>query len=138
MSNPDWYFYIGGIFWLILVLFAFAKYLNKLRFLVALLFLSLLLAVYGLLNFNEPSIQVKYGSAAAFLFLPIVYLVFYLILRKVYLVLFADEPLMTAPYMFSWESGEHRKHNLPDVIFTLLTVLLPPLVVYNLSVVLAL
>jgi len=133
MKNPDWYFYLGATCWLILLVFAYTKYLNKLRFIIPNLIFSLVLALYGFLNFNDPSIQLKNGSAAAFLFLPIFYLVFYIILRKIYLVLFADEPLMTAPYMWSWNSGEHRKHNFPDAIFTILTVMLPLLMVYFFS-----
>ena len=65
------------------------------------------------------------GNAAFCSFLPILFMIYYSILRRLFLVIFGNEPIMKAYMQSNWEQGEYRRLHHGDALFTVLTLILP-------------
>ena len=125
MDNPDFYVWTGIIAFALIV--GLYKKLRNTFYSFPVVIFSLSLAILGILHYDNPSLQLAKGSAVQFALLPLLFLIYFSISRKIYILLFAKEPLMTAPYQFSWDQGEYRKLNNADFIFTILTIFSPVL-----------
>jgi hypothetical protein len=64
------------------------------------------------------------GNAAEWTFFPLLFMIYYWLLRKIFLIIFKEEPLMTGYMQSSWEQGEYRKLHF-EMLFTILTLILP-------------
>lgn len=96
---------------------------------------TVLIALIGFINLDKTCLQMKNGHAATTLFSPLLFMILFGVLRKVFISIFNHEPLMSQPYAFSFDQGEYRKLHYGDVIFTIACFLLPiilPGLIYNL------
>ncbi|WP_027386249.1 hypothetical protein [Chryseobacterium gregarium] len=89
------------------------------------LLLTILIALFGYLNIGRESLKMVKGNAAAWTFLPLLFMIYYWILRNLFLIIFGNEPLMTGYMQSSWEQGEYRRLHAGDAAFTVLTLILP-------------
>lgn len=123
MDNQLLYFFLGGIGQFILWM-CYKILKNKKTYLIILIF-TILIALLGYLNINRDSLKMANGNAATFAFLPLLFMIYYWILRNLFLIIFGNEPLMTGYMQSSWEQGEYRKLHMGDAAFTVLTLILP-------------
>ncbi|MCS4302751.1 hypothetical protein [Chryseobacterium sp. BIGb0232] len=123
MDNQSLYIFVGGLVHIILWL-SYKILKNKTIYLIV-LFFTILIALLGYLNIHRETLKMPNGNAAAFAFLPLFYMIYYWILRNLFLIIFGNEPLQTGYMQSSWEQGEYRKLHMGDAIFTVLTLLLP-------------
>ena len=108
---------IHGLFWL------FYKKLRKRKIYFISLLISSLLALYAILHIDSP--EVKSVESDYWLFLPGLSLVYFGLLRILFLNIYGNEPLMAGYMQSSWEQGEYRRLHFGDVFFTILTLFLP-------------
>ncbi|MET3538721.1 hypothetical protein [Chryseobacterium limigenitum] len=123
LDNQSLYIILGGIGQIILWLFY--KILRNTKIFLIVLILAILLALLGYLNISRESLKMPNGNAATWAFLPLFFMIYYWILRNLFLIIFGNEPLMTGYMQSSWEQGEYRKLHMGDAIFTVLTLVLP-------------
>ncbi|MCU7617753.1 hypothetical protein NZ698_11135 [Chryseobacterium sp. PBS4-4] len=123
LNDQMTYIYSGGggqiILWL------GYKLLKKTKVYIICFILAVLLAVLGYLNIDNKLLMMPNGNAAFWSFLPLLFLIYYSILRKLFLVIYGNEPLMKAYMQSSWEQGEYRRLHYGDALFTVLTLILP-------------
>jgi hypothetical protein len=122
-DNQSLYVFLGSIGQITLWLF-YKKLRNRKVFLITLLS-TILIAIFGYLNIDRESLKMVKGNAATWAFLPLLFMIYYWILRKLFLIIFGNEPLMTGYLQSSWEQGEHRRLHAGDAAFTVLTLILP-------------
>jgi len=127
LDNQSIYIFLGGITHIILWLF-YKKLKNTKTYLVVLIF-TILIAIFGILNLDRESLKMKNGNAAEWTFFPLLFMIYYWILRQVFLKIYGNEPLMTGYMQSSWEQGEYRRLHMGDAIFTVLTLILPYLTI---------
>lgn len=102
------------------------KYLRRPKVYWSIFILSECLAAFGLFNLKRTSIEMARGSAATWMFLPILFLIYFGIFRKVYIKMYDKEPLTTSQFSDGeWDQGEYRKHQFQDWIFTAICMGLP-------------
>ena len=106
-------------------LFIGYKLLKKPKTYWIVLFLTIGFALFGYLNMDRPSLEMANGNAATWTFLPLLFMVYFGLLRNLFLKMFNNEPLMTGYMQWSWEQGEYRRLHYGDTIFTILTLILP-------------
>jgi predicted membrane protein len=123
LDNQSLYIILGGIGQIILWLFY--KILRNKKIFFIVLILTILLALLGYLNTSRESLKMPNGNAATWAFLPLFFMIYYWILRTLFLIIFGNEPLMTGYMQSSWEQGEDRRLHMGDAIFTVLTLILP-------------
>lgn len=123
LDNQLLYIYLGGITHITLWLF-YKKLKNTPTYLV-LLILTIFIAMFGFFNLDRESLKMKNGNAAEWTFFPLLFMIYYLILRQIFLRIYGNEPLMTGYMQSSWEQGEYRKLHIGDAFFTILTLILP-------------
>lgn len=104
------------------ILFAFSHRLNKKPFFLFSLIISVCLAIIALVYHDVPSLQMARDSAAVFAVMPLLFILTYSLLRKLFLILFACEPINVA---YNQSSFAYRKFIFPDYIFTFSIVLIP-------------
>lgn len=114
-------FFLGSAIHTLIWLF-YKKLRNRKIYLVSLL-ISSLLALYAVLHIEN--IEVKSVEKDYWLFLPVLSLVYFGLLRTLFLNIFGNEPLMAGYMQSSWEQGEYRRLHFGDVFFTILTLFLP-------------
>ena len=117
------YILLGGISQL--VLWLSYKILKNQKIYICLLGLSFVLALFGYLNLDRESLKIVNRNAAHWTFLPLIFMIYYWILRQLFLKIFKNEPLMTGYMQSSWDQGEYRRLHMGDAIFTVLTLILP-------------
>lgn len=123
MDNQLTYIILGA--GLQLVLFIGYKLLKKPKTYWTIFILTIGLAVFGYLNMDRPSLEMANGNAATWTFLPLLFMIYFGLIRQLFLKMFKNEPLMTG-YMYpSWEQGEYRRLHFGDAIFTISTLILP-------------
>lgn len=120
-----WGSVIHGLF------FLFYKKLRKQKVYLICLLISSLLALYAILHID--SSEVKPVEKDYWLFLPVLFLIYFGLLRALFLIVFGNEPLMTGYMQSSWEQGEYRRLHFGDAFFTVLTLMLPWLTIILLS-----
>jgi hypothetical protein len=108
-----------------LVLFLGYKFLKKPKTYWSILLLTMGFALLGILNLDRPSLEMVNGNAAFWTFLPVLFMVYFGILRQLFLKLFKNEPLMSGYMQWSWDQGEYRRLHFGDAIFTISTLILP-------------
>ncbi|MDW9379116.1 hypothetical protein [Chryseobacterium sp. JV558] len=123
MDSQSLYIFLGGFGQIILWL-SYKILKNRITYLIV-LFFTILIALFGYLNINRETLKMPNGNAATFAFLPLLYMVYYWILRNLFLIIFGNEPLLTGYMQSSWEQGEYRKLHMGDAVFTILTLILP-------------
>jgi hypothetical protein len=123
MNNQLTYILIGGIGQL--SLFLLYKTLKNPKVYYSLLILTVGIAILGFMNYERPSLQMENGNAASWMYLPLLFMIYYKILRLAFIKLFKNEPLMTGYMQFSWNQGEYRRLHLGDSMFTIGTLILP-------------
>lgn len=104
------------------LLFGFYKKLDDKRFFKVAFLFTITIAIVALLNHDHPFLVMKKGSGIAFLFMPFLFVVEYVALRKLYIYLFGWEPVMT--YMNGCATAK-RKCVFWDYIYSFLVLLLP-------------
>ena len=117
------YILLGGIGHIIL--FLSYKILKKSKLYLGLLGLTVLIALFGYFNIDRESLKMVNGNAAEWTFLPLLFMVYYWILRQLFLKIFKYEPLMTGFMQKNWDQGEYRRLHMGDAIFTISTLFLP-------------
>lgn len=123
MDNQLTYIILGsGIY---IVLFIGYKWLRKPRNYWTVLPISFGLAAIGYLNLDRPALQMINGNAAYWFYLPILFMIYFRILRRFFIKVFDNEPLMTGYMQLSWNQGEYRKLHYGDAFFTIANFLLP-------------
>jgi hypothetical protein len=123
VDNQLTYILIGGIGQIIL--FLSYKILKNLKVYLIILSLTILIAIFGFLNIDRESLKMVNGNAAEWCFFPFLFMIYYGLLRQLFLKIFGNEPLMTGYLQSSWEQGEYRKLHIGDAIFTILLLILP-------------
>lgn len=123
LDNQSLYIMLGGIGQFILWM-SYKVLKNRTTYLIILIF-AILIALLGYLNINRESLKMTNGSAATWTFLPLFFMIYYWILRNLFIIIFGNEPLMTGYMQSSWEQGEYRKLHMGDAIFTVLTLISP-------------
>ncbi|CAD0219653.1 hypothetical protein KYG33_01365 [Chryseobacterium sp. D764] len=123
LDNQSLYIMLGGIGQFILWM-SYKVLKNRTTYLIILIF-AILIALLGYLNINRESLKMTNGSAATWAFLPLFFMIYYWILRNLFIIIFGNEPLMTGYMQSSWEQGEYRKLHMGDAIFTVLTLISP-------------
>ena len=113
-----------------IVLFFFYKRLVDPKIYILLLGVTVILAFIGYQNLANEYLQLKGGHAAKAMFLPLLFMVFYWLLRQIFLLIFKNEPLMTKANSPSWDQGEYRRLHGGDAIFTVLNLTLPYLTIF--------
>ena len=93
LDNQLLYIYLGGITHITLWLF-YKKLKNTPTYLV-LLILTIFIAMFGFFNLDRESLKMKNGNAAEWTFFPLLFMIYYLILRQIFLRIYGNEPLMT-------------------------------------------
>ena len=86
---------------------------------------TILISLFGYLNIDRESLQMVNGNAAEWTFLPLLFMIYYWLIRQLFLKVYKCEPLMTSFGQFSWDQGEYRRLHIGDSIFTVLTLILP-------------
>ncbi len=122
-DNQSLYVFLGSIGQITLWLF-YKKLRNRKVFLI-ILSLTVLIALFGYLNIGRESLKMVKGNAATWTFLPLLFMIYYWLLRNLFLIIFGNEPLMTGYMQSSWEQDEHRRLHAGDAGFTALTLILP-------------
>ena len=122
-------FFLGSAFHLFFWLFY--KILRKRIVYLMSLIISSLFALYAILHLD--GYEVKPIEKDYWLFLPILFLIYFGLLRALFLIVFGNEPLMTGYMKSSWEQGEYRRLHFGDAFFTGLTLILPWLTIILLS-----
>ncbi len=110
---------------ILLILFLGYKILRKPKVYWTILIITIGIALFGLFNMDRPALEMVNGNAATWTFFPVLFMIYFGLLRQLFLKLFKNEPLMSGYYQTSWEQGEYRKLHMGDVIFTILTLILP-------------
>ncbi|PHS06376.1 MAG: hypothetical protein COA88_10830 [Kordia sp.] len=123
MNDQMTYILIGGIGQL--ALWLMYKILKNPKIYLGLFGLTILIALFGYFNMDRESLQMVNGNASYWTFFPILFMIYYWIFRQLFLKTFKNEPLMTGYMQSSWEQGEYRKLHMGDVMFTILTLILP-------------
>ena len=101
------------------------KMLKNRKIYLILFGLTVLIALFGYLNIDRESLKMPNGNAAEWTFHPLLFMIYYWIFRQLFLKIFKNEPLMAGFMQTSWEQGEYRRLHLGDVIFSMLTLILP-------------
>ncbi len=127
MDNPNLYLFLGG--GIHLLLFLIYKTLKKPRVFWSIFVFAILLSIVSYINLDRPTLQMKHGNAASWLFLPILFLISFSVFRKIFIWAFGNEPLMTGYMQTSWEQGEYRKLHYGDAIFTISCLCIPLLII---------
>jgi len=122
------YFLIGGIGHIILWM-SYKKLKQKKTYLT-LLTLTVILATFGFLNIDNQELKMENGTAAAWAFIPLFFMIFYWFIRQIFIMKFHNEPLMTGYFKSSWNQGEYRRLHIGDALFTILTLILPMLAMF--------
>jgi len=117
------YIIIGGVGQLLLWLSY--KILKNSKIYLILLCSTIIIAVFGYTNMDRQSLQMPNGNAAEWTFFPLLFLIYYWLLRQLFLKIFKNEPLMTGYMQISWDQGEYRRLHMGDALFTILTLILP-------------
>lgn len=123
LDNQSLYIFLGGITHI--TLWLFYKKLKNIPTYLVLLILTIFIAMFGFFNWDRESLKMKNGNAAEWTFFPLLFMIYYLILRQIFLRIYGNEPLMTGYMQSSWEQGEYRKLHIGDAFFTILTLILP-------------
>jgi|SRR5690554_1233517 len=123
LDNQLLYILLGGITQLLLWL-SYKMLKNNKVYLIC-LSVTILIAYFGYLNLSRPSLKMINGNAAEWTFFPLLFMIYYWLLRRLFLLIFGNEPLMTGYMQSSWEQGEYRKLHMGDAFFTILTLILP-------------
>ena len=123
LDNQMLYILLGGGSHI--VLWLSYKILKKPKTYLILLLLSSIIGLFGYSNLNRQSLKMINGNAAEWTFFPLLFMIYYWLLRKIFLIIFKEEPLMTGYMQSSWEQGEYRKLHFGDAFFTILTLILP-------------
>lgn len=113
------------------ILWLFYKSLRKRKVYLVSFLIASLLALYAILHID--SVELKSTEKDYWLFLPILFLVTFGLLRIFFLIVFGNEPLMTGYRQPSWEQGEYRRLHFGDVFFTILTLIVSWLIIIFLS-----
>jgi predicted membrane protein len=79
---------------------------EKTKTYLILLLLSSIIGLFGYSNLNRQSLKMINGNAAEWTFFPLLFMIYYWLLRKIFLIIFKEEPLMTGYMQSSWEQGE--------------------------------
>lgn len=122
LDNQSLYIFLGSIGQITLWLF-YKILRNREVFLITLL--TILIALFGYFNIDRESLKMVKGNAATWTFLPLLFMIYYWILRSLLLIISGNEPLMTGYMQSSWEQDEYRKLHAGDAAFTGLTLILP-------------
>lgn len=117
------YIIIGGVGQLLLWLSY--KILKNPKIYLILLCSTIIIAVFGYTNMYRQSLQMPNGNAAEWTFFPLLFLIYYWLLRQLFLKIFKNEPLMTGYMQISWDQREYRRLHMGDALFTILTLILP-------------
>ena len=117
------YCLIGGI--ITVVLLPFYKKLRNPKIYWLILFLTSIVAIFGYLSLNQPCLQMKNGDAASWLFLPFLFMILFGSLRKLFLIIFRNEPIFAIQFAKSLNQGEYRELHLGDILFTIICFLGP-------------
>lgn len=104
------------------ILFALSHRLNKKPFFLFSLIISVFLTIIAFVYHDVPSLQMARDSAAVFAVMPLLFILTYSLLRKLFLILFACEPINIT---YNQSSFEYRKFIFPDYIFTFSIILIP-------------
>jgi len=128
MDNQMTYFLIGGIGHIILWM-SYKKLKQKKTYLT-LLTLTVILATFGFLNIDNQELKMENGTAAAWAFIPLFFMIFYWFIRQIFIMKFHNKPLMTGYFKSSWNQGEYRRLHIGDALFTILTLILPMLAMF--------
>ncbi len=123
LDNQLLYILLGGITQLLLWL-SYKMLKNNKVYLIC-LSVTILIAYFGYLNLSRPSLKMINGNAAEWTFFPLLFMIYYWLFRRLFLLIFGNEPLMTGYMQSSWEQGEYRKLHMGDAFFTILTLILP-------------
>jgi len=123
LNDQMTYIYLGGggqiVLWL------GYKLLKNPKVYLTCFTLAILLALLGYSNVNNKLLIMPNGNAAFCSFLPILFMIYYSILRRLFLVIYGNEPIMKAYMQPNWEQGEYRRLHHGDALFTVLTLILP-------------
>ncbi|MFY1045359.1 hypothetical protein [Chryseobacterium sp. GP-SGM7] len=122
-------FFLGSAIHVILWLFY--KSLRTLKVYLVSFLIASLLALYAILHIDR--IESKSTEKDYWLFLPILFLANFGLLRTLFLIIFGNEPLMTGYRQSSWEQGEYRRLHFGDAFFTISTLAIPWLTIIFLS-----
>lgn len=114
-----------------IILWLFYKSLRKRKVYLVSFLIASLLALYAILHIDRA--ELKPTEKDYWLFLPILFLVNFGLLRILFLIVFGNEPLMTGYRQSSWEQGEYRRLHFGDAFFTILTLSVPWLIIIFLS-----
>jgi len=127
------YFWIGN--GLLIALYVGYKFLLRPKFYWSALFISLVIAAFGLSKISDPELIGKNSGASIWLLSPFLFIVSFGIYRQIFLRIFKNEPLMTRAYMMSWDDGEYRRLHFGDAIFTVMCLMTPllSLLFYSIS-----
>ena len=123
LDNQLLYILLGGITQLLLWL-SYKMLKNNKVYLIC-LSVTILIAYFGYLNLSRPSLKMINGNAAEWTFFPLLFMIYYWLFRRLFLLIFGNEPLMTGYMQSSWEQGEYRKLHMGDAFFTILPLILP-------------
>jgi cytochrome b561 len=108
-----------------LVLFIGYTFLRNPKIYWTILILTIGLAAFGYLNMDRPNLEMVKGNAAAWTFLPLLFLIYFGVFRQIFLNLYKNEPLITGYMQTSWEQNEYRRLHFGDAAFTILILILP-------------
>lgn len=123
MENQLLYLYFGG--GIQLLLFLFYKILKNNKIYWTIFSITSIIAILGFAKIDDLKLKMVNGNAATWLFLPLLFLIYFSLLRFVFLEIYKNEPIMAGFRASSWEQGEYRKLHLGDSFFTILTLILP-------------
>src|SRR5690606_30811800 len=90
MDSQMLYILIGVLGQLTLVLLY--KKLKNPKIFTAFLVLAILIALFGYFNSSRKSLEMVNGNAAEFTFLPLLFLIYYWVFRKIFLWIYKNEP----------------------------------------------
>lgn len=122
MEEWDVFFWIGN--GLLIILHIGYKLLRKMQGFSVLFVITALIAVFGIYKTSDLTLE-KNNSSGIWLVAPFLFVVCFGIFRLIFIKIFKNEPLMTRPYMISWDDGEYRRLHFGDAIFTILTYMTP-------------
>ena len=100
-------------------LFIGYKYLKKRYILYTCIFITTILcgySIYKIQQIHDTNIIGDY----ILLFVPLLFLIYYVIARKTFILIFKNEPIMAGHNAISWNQGEYRKLHWGDVLFTII------------------
>lgn len=119
----DLYFLSGLTVQYLMLFFHQSLQIRKYRIL-SLLTIIFFIACYIFIKSNVFTHLRNQGKTGPLL-APGIFLVVYFLLRKLFLLIFKNEPIVAMFYSLSWEQGEYRKLHFGDLIFTALNMILP-------------